>query len=56
MIAHEATGRIRIGKRYPTAIYGLAIKFERLLKPFKGDVSDCAGGNFAGYKGGAENA
>jgi hypothetical protein len=54
--AQEATGRARIEKGYPTTTFGQAIEFERLLKPFKGDVFGYAGGKFSGFTGGAENA
>jgi hypothetical protein len=52
---HNATGRLQNGKRYQFTNYGSAIKFERLLKPFKGDVSGGVGGKFSKFEGGSEN-
>jgi hypothetical protein len=54
-IAQEAAGRVRIGKRYVCATFSRAIEFERLLKPFKGDVSGNHGGKFSRFTGGVEN-
>jgi hypothetical protein len=54
--AQEAAGRVQIGKWYQFTNYAQAIEFERLLKPFKGDVSGSAGGKFTGFEGGSENA
>jgi len=54
--AQEATGRVQIGNWYQFTMSGWAIEFERLLKPFKGDVSGSAGGEFSGFTGGTKNA
>jgi len=56
VIAQEAPGRARTGKRHVTAAFGRNVKFKRLLKPFKAVFSGGAGGEFRGFAGGAENA
>jgi hypothetical protein len=56
VIAQEATGCAQFGKWHQFTNYGRAIKFERLLKPFKGGVFGNAGGKFLMFIGGSENA
>jgi len=54
--AHKAPQGFQIEKWCHFTITSYAIKFERLLKPFKAVFSGDAGYKFTGFEGGAENA